>query len=186
MPSGLCPSRVLDYISGPLAQDLEPRPPATGLRLPKSPKVPERVLGRVPGKRGLLGGLLGAVLGGPFLWETRAMALLPAVPPPVRFFLALFRALSLALWGFGFSSRERLWVSCLAVRHSSGEGGGCVYLMPLAAEILYTPPPPRYFQGWGWVGVYEIWPHISQSRSKAPISTQDFYPVLGCGQKTPP
>ena len=29
---------------------------------PKSPKVPGRVLGGVPGKRGLLGGLLGAVL----------------------------------------------------------------------------------------------------------------------------
>ena len=39
---------------------LELRPPATGLRKPKSPKVPGRVLGRVPG---LLGGLLGAVLG---------------------------------------------------------------------------------------------------------------------------
>ena len=30
-----------------------------------------RVLGGVPGKRGLLGGLLGAVLGGRFLWKSR-------------------------------------------------------------------------------------------------------------------
>ena len=35
--------------------ELESWPPATGLRKPKSPKVPGRVLGRVPGKRGLLG-----------------------------------------------------------------------------------------------------------------------------------
>ena len=39
-------------------------PPATGLRKPKSPKVPGKVLGRVPGKGGLLAGLLGTV---PFL-----------------------------------------------------------------------------------------------------------------------
>ena len=45
--------------------DLESQRTATGLRTPKSPG---RVLGRVPGKRGLLGGLLGAV---PFLWFSK-------------------------------------------------------------------------------------------------------------------
>ena len=39
------------------------------------------MLGRVPGKGGVLGGLLGAVLGGHFLWKNRETALLPAVPP---------------------------------------------------------------------------------------------------------
>ena len=78
---------------------LESQRPATGLRTPKSPKVPGRVLGRVPKKRGLLGGLLGAV---PFLCfstETGLPALLPAVPPAVPFFPALFPALSPALFG---------------------------------------------------------------------------------------
>ena len=35
---------------------MESQAPATGLRKCKSPKVPGRVLGRVPGKKGLLGG----------------------------------------------------------------------------------------------------------------------------------
>ena len=85
---------------GPIAMlELESQRPATGLRTPKSPKVPGRVLGRVPGKKGLLGGLLGAV---PFLCfskETGLPALLPAVPPAVPFFPALFPALSPALLG---------------------------------------------------------------------------------------
>ena len=80
-------------------RELESQRPATGLRTPKSPKVPGRVLGRVPGKRGLLGGLLGAVPGGRFLWKNRETALLPAVPPAVPFFPALFPALSPALLG---------------------------------------------------------------------------------------
>ena len=69
--------------------------PATGRRKPKSPKVPGRVLGRVPGKSGLLG----AVLGGRFLWKSRETALLPAVPPAVLLFPVLFPALSSALLG---------------------------------------------------------------------------------------
>ena len=55
------------------------------------------MLGRVPGKRGLLGGLLGA--GRPFSLENRETALLPGVPAAVPFFPALFPALSPALLG---------------------------------------------------------------------------------------
>ena len=63
------------------------------------PKVLGIVLGGVPGKRGLLGALLGAV---PFLCFSRESglpALLPAVLPAVLFFPALFPALSPALLG---------------------------------------------------------------------------------------
>ena len=81
---------------------LESWPPATGLRKPESSKVPRRVLGRVPGKRALLGGLLGAVLFCCFSKENGLPALLPAVPPAVPFFQALFPTLSPQhFWGFG-------------------------------------------------------------------------------------
>ena len=60
---------------------LESQRPATGLRTPKFPKVPGRVLGRVPGKRGLLGGLLGAVPGGRFLWKKQRNGTAPSSPP---------------------------------------------------------------------------------------------------------
>ena len=39
---------------------LESQRPATGLRTPKSPKVPGRVPGRVPGKKGTAGGTAGS------------------------------------------------------------------------------------------------------------------------------
>ena len=57
-------------------------PPATGLRKPKSPKVPGRVPGRVPGESALPGGLLGAVLGGCLQWKNGKTALLPAALSP--------------------------------------------------------------------------------------------------------
>ena len=78
--------------------------PATGLRKPKSPEVPGRVLGGVPGERALLGGLPGAVLGGRFLWKSSEPALLPAVHPAVPFLPALLPALSPALLGIWASS----------------------------------------------------------------------------------
>ena len=56
---------------------LESQRPVRGLRTPKSPKVPGRVLG----KRGLLGGLMEAVQFLCFSKETGLPALLPAVPP---------------------------------------------------------------------------------------------------------
>ena len=86
-------------VLGKMSQIVESQAPATGLRKPKSPKVLGRVLGRVPGKRGLLGGLLRAV---PFLFfskETGLPALLPAVPSAVLFFPALYPAL-LGIWAF--------------------------------------------------------------------------------------
>ena len=76
---------------------LESRPPATGLRKPKSPEVPGRVLGRVRGKEALGGGLLGAVLFLRFSKASGLPAVLPAVPPALSFFPALFPALSPAL-----------------------------------------------------------------------------------------
>ena len=65
------------------------------------PKVPGRVLGRVPGK-GAAGGTAGSTAGRPVSLEKQrnGTALLPAAVP---FFLALFPALSPALWGFGLS-----------------------------------------------------------------------------------
>ena len=88
---------VSRQISTICARELEFQAPATGLRKPKSPKVPGRVLGRVPGKSG-------------DCWEqcrftafpkkeTGLPALLPAVPRANPFFPALSPAL-LGIWAF--------------------------------------------------------------------------------------
>ena len=79
---------------------LESKPPATGLRKPKSPKVPERVLGR---KRALLGGLLGAVPFFHFITENSLPALLPAVTLAVHFSRHSFQHSPKHFWGFGLS-----------------------------------------------------------------------------------
>ena len=78
-------------------------------RIRNPTKVPGRVLGRVPGKWGLMEGLLGAV---PFLCFSKESglpaslpAVLSAVLPAVPLFPALFPALSPApLWDSGFLS----------------------------------------------------------------------------------
>ena len=61
-------------------------PPATGLRKPESPKS----AGKSAGKKGIVGSSAG---------QNQKMALLPAVPSAVLFFLALFPALASALRG---------------------------------------------------------------------------------------
>ena len=57
--------------------ELESRLPSTGLRKPKSPKV----LGRLPGKSALLEGLLGAGLGGCFIWKKQRHGTAPSKAP---------------------------------------------------------------------------------------------------------
>ena len=66
---------------------LESRPPATGLRNSKSPKVLGRVLGRAPGKGTFWGGgLPGAVLGGCSV-EKQKNGTAPSSPPITAGFL---------------------------------------------------------------------------------------------------
>ena len=60
---------------------LESQRPATGLRTPKSPKVPGRLLERVPGRRGLLGGTAGSSAGRPVSLEKQRNGTAPSSPP---------------------------------------------------------------------------------------------------------
>ena len=59
---------------------LESQRPATGLRTPKSPKVPGRVLGRVP-EKGTAGGTAGSSAGRPVSLEKQRNGTAPSSPP---------------------------------------------------------------------------------------------------------
>ena len=74
-----CPLFSQGMVRRPLK--LQSQRPATGLRTPKSPKVPGRVLGRVPGKRGLLGRTAGSSAGRPVSLEKQRNGTAPSSPP---------------------------------------------------------------------------------------------------------
>ena len=76
-------------------------------------------------------------------------------------------------------------------------GWGCIFWGPTRQEF-YTPPlfirPPRlggYFQGWGGVGVYKIWPRkatIDEGQIMHRIGTQpvsELYAVFWCSWTFP-